>query len=235
MALKLIGYPSTIRRIQAPVIMRMLSVGAMDRVLDAGCGLGLFTQEIAKKCRCTGIDLGVNSSHAYAAARTQNAGYLKADLRQIPLKDGSFDRILLSSVLQMVTDDRHLLDQCNSLLKTKGVLVLSVPHNYVTVTKLNGLKTGLSRQFGVEGKGYYQPAEILALLEKCGFTVIETEYSPKLLGSLVYESWLYFCYKTGLPLYHPLYFLLLYPLAFSDRFLGKSSPGNELIIKAEKR
>jgi len=36
--LKMLGYPNVIKRIQAPVIMRMMELGKTEAVLDAGCG-----------------------------------------------------------------------------------------------------------------------------------------------------------------------------------------------------
>lgn len=51
--LRIFGYPNVIRRIQAPVIIRMLEPKRSEVVLDAGCGGGFFTYEIAKICVAT--------------------------------------------------------------------------------------------------------------------------------------------------------------------------------------
>ena len=41
--LNILGYPNVIRRIQAPIILKMLELKKDDVVLDAGCGGGFFT------------------------------------------------------------------------------------------------------------------------------------------------------------------------------------------------
>jgi ubiquinone/menaquinone biosynthesis C-methylase UbiE len=107
--LKILGNPNMIRRIQAPVIMRMLNPKGDSRILDAGCGGGFFSYEIAKICRCIGIDWNISENLSYAMSRLLSVAYIKADVQKMPFKDGTFDKILLSSVLQMVEDDKVLL------------------------------------------------------------------------------------------------------------------------------
>ena len=232
--LKILGNPSMIRRIQAPVIMRMLNPQKDDVVLDAGCGSGFFAYEIAKICRCIGIDWNISGNLSHAMHKLPSVSYMKADVQNIPFSDKAFDKILLSSVLQMVEDDEALLKECYRVLKEDGILVLSVPIEYIYIKKLDELKDELIQMFGSRGKGFYGYDEVIELLQREGFEVMETEYAPKKLGSFIYETWLYFCYHTGLPLFHPFYFPLLYPIAYFDRFGSKRQKGNEVIIKARK-
>jgi len=232
--LKILGNPSMIRRVQVPVIMRLLNPQKNDVVLDAGCGSGFFTYEIAKICRCIGVDWNISGNLAHAMHKLPSVSYMKADVQKMPFKDEIFDKILLSSVLQMVEDDEALLRECYRVLKEDGILVLSVPIEYIYIKKLNELKDELIEMFGSRGKGFYEYDEVIELLQREGFEVMETEYAPKKLGSFIYETWLYFCYHTGLPLFHPFYFPLLYPIAYFDRFGSKKQKGNEIIIKARK-
>lgn len=222
------------RRTQAPIIMRMLNPKGNDLILDAGCGGGFFNYEIAKICRCIGIDWNLNANLSYVMRKLSSAVYTKADVQKMPFKDETFDKILLSSVLQMVEYDGALLKECYRVLKEEGMLVLSVPIQYMYIKRLNKFKNDLIEKFGSQGKGFYEYEEVIELLQKASFEIIENEYAPKRLGSLVYETWLYFCYRIGLPLVHSFYFPLLYPIAYFDRFGGKKQKGNELIIKARK-
>ena len=233
--LKILGHPSMIRRIQAPMVMRMLIPQKDDVVLDVGCGGGFFTYGIAKVCQCVGIDWNISDNLSYAMSKLSSVVYMKADVQKMPFKEGSFDKILLSSVLQMVEDDWALLKECYRVLKEDGVLVLSVPTIYIYIRRLNEIKGELIKKFGSRGKGFYGYYEIIKLLQKEGFEIMETEYSPKRWGSFIYETWLYFCYRTGLPLFHLFYFPLLYPIAYFDRFGSNKQKGNEIIIKARKK
>ena len=232
--LRILGNPNMMRRIQAPVIMRMLNPQRDDFILDAGCGGGFFSYDIAKICRCIGIDWNISKNLSFAMRKSPSVSYMKADVQNMPFKDGTFDKILLSSVLQMVEDDGALLKECYRILKEDGIFVLSVPIEYIYIKRLNELKDELIEKFGSRGKGFYEYDEIMELLQREGFEITETEYAPKKLGSSIYEVLLYFCYRAGLPLFHPFYFLLLYPLAYFDRFGSKKQKGNEIIIKARK-
>lgn len=54
--LKILGSPYMMRRIQAPVIMRMLNLEKKNLILDVGCGNGVFSYEIGEACKCMGMD-----------------------------------------------------------------------------------------------------------------------------------------------------------------------------------
>ena len=233
--LKILGVPNLIRRIQVPVLMRMSNLQKDDVVLEAGCGGGFFTCEIAKICRCIGIDWNINANLSYAMHKLSSISYAKADVQKIPFKDEIFDEILLSSVLQMVEDDEALLKECYRVLKKKGVLVLCVLIEYIYVKRLNKFKNELIEKIGSRGKGFYGYDEVIRLLQRGGFEIMEMEYAPKRWGSFIYEIWLYFCYRAGLPLFHLFYFLLLYPVAYFDKFGSKKQKGNEVTIKVRKK
>ncbi len=152
----------------------------------------------------------------------------------MPFASEKCDKILLSSVLQMVEDDKALLQECFRVLKRGGILVLSVPIGYIHYKRLNQLKPQLKEKFGSLGKAYYSYDEVVRLLETEGFKVLEAEYSPKRWGSFIFETTLLLWNRFGFPYSHPFLFPLLYPLAYFDRFADKKQIGNEIIIKAKK-
>lgn len=231
---KIFGYPSLIRRIQAPLLLRMLQIRGEDMILDAGCGAGHFSYEIAKRCRtCVGIDWVINSNLPFVLKNSSNLIFVRGDVQKLPFREEEFDRILLSSVLQMVEADQMLLKECYRVLKKDGALVLSIPTDYI-FGRLNKLKRELIGKFGAKGKGFYSSDEIDRLLLEQGFEILELEYGPKKLGSIIYEAQLLFCYRLGLPLSSPFYFPLLYPIAYFDRLGGKKQKGTEILIKARK-
>ena len=228
--LRMVGYPLLIRRLQAPVIMRMLNPAPPHLVLDAGCGGGYFTFEIARKSFCVGLDVRIGKNAPLSMQRLPRVFFVEADVLIPPFREGTFDRILLSSVLQMVVDDRNLLTECHRILKNGGELVLSVPETYRYFRKLNALKGNLNKRFGA-AKGYYDGTELVGLLEAHQFNVLEVEHAPKRLGSLFYELQL-LLQVARVPLPELLMFFLFYPLAFLDRFDRRDAKGCELIIRA---
>jgi len=233
--LKVFGFPNLIRRIQASVLMRMLEPQKGEVILDAGCGNGFFTCEVAKGCQISiGIDWNLNGKSPPARCKEPKVTFVKGDVQKLPFVSAKFDKILLSSVLQMVKDDMALLVECYRVLKKRGILVLSVPIYYIYVKKLNPLKPQLKDKFGSLGKAYYDQDEVIRLLQNTGFEITETEYSPKKIGSLIFEIGLYLWHRFSFPFFSPLLFPLLYPVAYLDHFANSKQTGNELLIKARK-
>lgn len=234
--LRLLGWPNVVRRLQAPALFEFLNLKHTDVVADLGCGGGEFSFEMAGRCRkCFAVDISISQKAQTSFRHAPNLHLASGSVLDLPFADNCFDKILLSSVLQMVGDDEKLLSECRRTLKSNGRLILSVPTDYVWVKSLNRLKGELKTLFKSQGKGYYTLAEIEKILNTAGFCILNTTYAPKNLGSLLCELWLYGCYRTGLPLYSQYYFVPLYPLAAFDPHLRfRSVKGNELIIHATK-
>ncbi len=232
---KALGYPSLVIRIQAPIVMRMLDLQEADVVLDAGCGSGYFTSEIAEKSQLSiGVDLKLKQRLALVFAKQPRKRYISADIQRLPFIDEKFDKILLSSVLQVVADDTTLLEQCHRVLKKDGVIVLSVPLDYCYVKRLNDYKRQLSIKADAKGKAYYKPEEVKDVLKKGGFSILEYEYSPKKWGSLSSEMEIYLWHRFNLPLLSSVCFPLFYSVLYLENRADYRQIGNQLVIKAQK-
>jgi SAM-dependent methyltransferase len=56
------------------------------------------------------------------------AALLSGDIMRLPFADNSFDKILMSEVLEHISDDRQALGELFRVVKPGGILALSVPH-----------------------------------------------------------------------------------------------------------
>jgi SAM-dependent methyltransferase len=245
----LVGNPNFLRRLQAPILMRMLDIELGHAALDLGCGSGWLAREMARRCRLVaGVDLRIDP--ASLRGLPPNCALFPCDGALLPFKSGSFDRVLLSSVLQMVPDDRALLGEVRRVLAPGGRAVLSVPVGYLYLDWLcessgrlqaffvrrlrfpatrEELRERLGAGFGVRGKGYYAPDDLSALVRGAGFRVVGTRYAPGKAASALFETWLAFALALGLNLASMLPFIF-YPL-FALRG-GSASPaaGDELVM-----
>jgi SAM-dependent methyltransferase len=102
------------------------------RVLDAGCGHGLYSLDLARRgAMLVGCDL---DSPALADARqtAQHLGFdgqahfFVADGAALPLADGQFDLVVCNCVLEHIADDRAALADMARSLRAGGLLYLSV-------------------------------------------------------------------------------------------------------------
>ncbi|MBD3271043.1 MAG: methyltransferase domain-containing protein [Elusimicrobia bacterium] len=243
---------SFLRKLQYPIILKMLETAQSDKILDVGCGGGELAVMVSNECTYIGVDSlfnAVKNKHAL-----KNTILINAHAERLPFKDEYFDKIVVSSVLQMVSDDMKVLLECRRVLKRKGKLVLSVPLDYCVIKKLyfysknqiinkflriiglpenyENLKKEFIVKFGAKGQGFYTKDEVKRKLCQADFIVSYTEYSPKRLGTFIYELMLIVCRVFRMPLFHSYYNTFMYPFIYLDRYLSSHSKGCEIIICA---
>ena len=114
--------------VRAPPVFRWLSLSQGDRVLDVGCGQGLWTLTIAPSVQhVVGLDL---RTHSVQDAKNQsdrqghrNASFVVASATALPFGDNSFDKILSIDVLDNIPDDHIAACEMARVLKRGGKLV----------------------------------------------------------------------------------------------------------------
>ncbi len=117
---------------QVDWIFQALLSGEPARVLDLGCGPGLYTSRLAAQgCRCTGIDFSP-ASIAYAReealAKKLECEYMEGDLREVPFGFG-FDLVMcIYGELNVFKpqDAQQILLKAFDALVSGGRLVLEV-------------------------------------------------------------------------------------------------------------
>lgn len=91
--------------------LALLGVGEGQRVLDAGCGSGVVTREIARLVGRTGCAVGVDPSAALLAVAREladDAGlgdrleFREGSVLALPFPDGAFDAVVAATVLSHV-------------------------------------------------------------------------------------------------------------------------------------
>ncbi|MFQ5897598.1 MAG: class I SAM-dependent methyltransferase [Candidatus Methylomirabilia bacterium] len=105
---------------------RRLTGLVSGRLLEVGCGSGLFLRHLA----AAGYEVeGVDTSEPdvdYARGRLGLPVHL-GELRDLPAPDGSYDAVLLFSVLEHVPHPLGTVRETFRMLKPKGWIVLAVP------------------------------------------------------------------------------------------------------------
>ncbi len=97
------------------------------RVLDVGCGGGLFLRELRTPgMKVYGLDVSVEA--ASVALRQNNVPVAIGDLRAAPYPQGSMDLITMYHVLEHVPDPASFLRAARGLLRPGGSLIAQVPN-----------------------------------------------------------------------------------------------------------
>ena len=100
-----------------------------DRVLDVGCGPGTITVGLAGRVpagRVVGVDpeaAVLDEARAEAARRRQaNVTFEVADVRRLPMADGTFDVVHAHQVLQHLADPVAALAEMGRVCRTGGLV-----------------------------------------------------------------------------------------------------------------
>lgn len=96
------------------------------RILDAGCGVGMYTDQFRRfSPHVTGVEI---DPAAAAQAGTRAGGIVVAPAEALPFADGSFDVIFSHEVIEHVEDDRRAAAEMARVLAPAGRIVLFCPN-----------------------------------------------------------------------------------------------------------
>jgi SAM-dependent methyltransferase len=118
---------------ERPTTMSLLPDVTGRDVLDAGCGAGWYSEQLAGRgARVIAID---RSARMVAITKKRLAGRMRVieadvtDLREV-FADMSFDVVLCSLVLHYITDLTAAFSECARVLRREGRLVFSTHHPF---------------------------------------------------------------------------------------------------------
>ena len=100
------------------------------RVLDAGCGTGYGSAELAQcAAEVTGVDVAADAIQ-YATANYPLAGlrFLESSCTAIPFPPASFDLIVAFEVIEHLADYRAFLHESARILTHDGLFIVSSPN-----------------------------------------------------------------------------------------------------------
>jgi len=142
--------------------------------LDIGCGGGEYLKN--RNFLSFGIDIGL-SSLLRAKVHAPQAILVQTDAQSLScFKDESFSSILISEVIEHLTEPEKMLQAVSNIMKKDGFLIITCP-NY-RGQKPSFIGIGLMKNYGVIDEQYlhtaYRPEELKIMLTKYNFTIIDS-------------------------------------------------------------
>lgn len=117
--------------VRAHLIFESMFAKRPNRVLDVGCGRGFYVQTLSEIPGIKRID-GIEVEPEYLAQAQKTVTNPKVHLQlgsvyELPFPARTFDVVLLSEVLEHLTNEKNALKEIKRVLKPGGWLVLTVP------------------------------------------------------------------------------------------------------------
>jgi 2-polyprenyl-3-methyl-5-hydroxy-6-metoxy-1,4-benzoquinol methylase len=135
-----------------------------DRVLDIGCGVGVFTQLVKKthpKCDVTGVDI---SDKAIEANKLENneIAYYQGYIGRLDAPDEHYDVVFCGETIEHLDDPSILFNEAYKMLKKGGKLIITTPRE-------EHIKSD-------EHVWYFKQEDVEELFLKAGYKEIKFEY-----------------------------------------------------------
>ncbi|MDD4877306.1 MAG: methyltransferase domain-containing protein [Dehalococcoidales bacterium] len=110
-----------------------------EKILDAGCGTGIFTLDfLTKGPNIVGLDIS-NQMLKCAVKKTADYPFFKiqGDMLSLPFMDDSFDKSVSITALEFIADAKSAIDELFRVTR---------PGGYVVITTLNSLSPWATRR-----------------------------------------------------------------------------------------
>ncbi len=116
-----------VKKYELSLLLEFLSPQSGERILDVGCGTGVFTRDVLD-CGAivTGIDLSVAMLQK-AIDRAADAGFagLCADMCALPFPDNSFDKVFSMTAIEFVADAGKAVTELDRVTRKGGCVVVT--------------------------------------------------------------------------------------------------------------
>jgi len=106
----------------------LLALAPGARLLDLGCGSGIFTQLLAQRgYQCIGLDLSQKLLQL-GKQETPAISYIQADVEALPFASESVDFVILSCLVHHLPNPQHCAEEVFRVLKPNGKFVAFDPN-----------------------------------------------------------------------------------------------------------
>jgi SAM-dependent methyltransferase len=119
------AFGSLCHRLEKDALFSLASFNPGDRVLDAGCGTGVYLEELLRLgLDVTGVDEDEDMLEYASSSRGRGAALIKAALERLPFESSSFDKVISVCTLEFIDRPLPALKEMVRVLKKDGILLI---------------------------------------------------------------------------------------------------------------
>jgi 2-polyprenyl-3-methyl-5-hydroxy-6-metoxy-1,4-benzoquinol methylase len=157
-------------------------------ILDCGCGEGFISLELSSRgANVLGIDLSSNkirmAKKLEKRTNAPNVAFIIADAENLPFKEGAFDLVVLSEVIEHLPKPNVCLNGLDFILAENGKVYVTVPkNNKLVFSRLKKKKREDKISINIDDPSHFDPhiqsfsrKEFLVCLKECGFVTDKTK------------------------------------------------------------
>jgi SAM-dependent methyltransferase len=152
------------------IIIRLVRPVHDGRYLDLGCSAGLYTRGLARELQggvAVGLDISpsmLREAHRRARASGTNPSFVRANAKNLPFFDATFDGAVCGGTLNEFGDPARVLRETSRVLRPGGRLAVM---GILRADSSRGRR--LQRFLSPGGIRFFQPEELQSLLDHAGF------------------------------------------------------------------
>jgi SAM-dependent methyltransferase len=112
-------------RLERDALFSLTRFHVGEKVLDAGCGIGVYLEELLRlSLDVTGVDEDGTLLEYASRSRGKGAVLVKAAIQDLPFEPGSFDKVISVCTLEYVSDPLPAFKELTRVIKNDGVLLI---------------------------------------------------------------------------------------------------------------
>jgi ubiquinone/menaquinone biosynthesis C-methylase UbiE len=161
-----------VQKFEGELITELLNVKLGEKVLDAGCGTGVFTVDfLIAGVHVVGLDISAPMLNVARKKATDTAFVaVQGDMRHLPFRNESFDKAVSITALEFIADAKSAIDELFRVTKPGGLVVVATLNSLSPWAVRRGEKTQRGQRHILEAAFFRSPQEILALNPIKGIT-----------------------------------------------------------------
>ncbi len=118
---------SLVKKFESELLLEMLEPRKEERILDVGCGTGVFTQDALERgASIVGVDI---SFPMLQQAAKKLSGHpftvIAGNMTSLPFLDNSFDKVYSMTAIEFVADAQQAVNELNRVARRGAKIVLS--------------------------------------------------------------------------------------------------------------